>query len=103
MLRKTAGLLVLLAGMNASAQTTPDLSGVWSASRATGPGAPAPATPLLLKPGYKEPYDARRALERAANARGEQLAEPGSLCKPYGMPTMIQVAVYPMEVIQTPK
>jgi len=31
------------------------------------------------------------------------LAAPGSLCSPYGMPTMMQVAVYPMELIQTPK
>ncbi len=101
-LRKTAALL-LLTGMYGAGQTAPDLSGVWSPSRANGPGAPAPATPLLLKPGYKEPYDARRAKEREASARGEQLAAPGSLCSPYGMPTMMQVAVYPTEVIQTPK
>lgn len=81
-------------------QTPPDISGVWSPAR--GPGG-APPSPLLLKPGFKEPYDARRAEERAASARGEQLAAPGSLCQPYGMPTMMQVAVYPMEVIQTPK
>lgn len=95
--------LVLVTGLTAAAQAPPDLAGIWSPSRASGPGAPAPPTPLLLKPGYKEPYDARRALERAANARGEQLAAPGSLCMPYGMPAMMQVAVYPMEVIQTPK
>jgi hypothetical protein len=55
-----------------------------------------------LKPGYKERYEARRAQEREANARGEQLAS-GSLCEPYGMPAMMQVATYPMEVIQTPR
>src|SRR5277367_6738696 len=93
----------IFAGVTAVAQAPPDLSGVWSPSRATGPGAPAPAGPILLKPGYKEPYEARRALEREATARGEQLAAPGSLCSPYGMPTMMQVAVYPMELIQTPK
>jgi hypothetical protein len=78
----------------------PDISGVWSPAR--GPGG-APPSPLLLKPGYKERYDARRAEEQTATKRGEQLAAPGSLCEPYGMPTMMQVAVYPMEVIQTPK
>jgi hypothetical protein len=57
---------------------------------------------LLLKPGYKERYDARRAQEREANARGEQLAAAG-LCEPYGMPGMMQVAAYPIEIIQTPK
>jgi hypothetical protein len=55
-----------------------------------------------LKPGYKEKYDARRAQEREANARGEQLVSAG-LCEPYGMPSMMQVATYPMEIIQTPK
>ena len=95
--------LALVMGVVALGQTPPDFSGVWSPSRATGPGAPAPPTPIVLKPGYKEPYDARRALEREATARGEQLAAPGSLCTPYGMPTMMQVAVYPMELLQTPK
>lgn len=87
----------------------PDLSGVWSpagggrgggAARGGARGAP-PATPQL-KPEYKEKYDAQRAKEREANAKGEQLAVAG-LCEPYGMPTMMQVAVYPMEIIQRPE
>ena len=60
------------------------------------------AAPLPLKPPYKERYETFRAREREAAARGEQLATRG-LCEPYGMPGMMQVAVYPMEVIQTPK
>jgi hypothetical protein len=100
---KTATLMMMLAALTVAGQTPTDLAGVWSPSRATGPNAPPAAGPLLLKPGYKEPYDARRALEREASARGEQLAAPGSLCTPYGMPTMMQVAVYPMELIQTPQ
>jgi hypothetical protein len=79
----------------------PDLSGVWSPAGGRGPGAPAPS-PLLLKSGFKERYDAQRAKERAASARGEQLASAG-LCEPYGMPGMMQVAVYPMEIIQRPE
>src|ERR1700722_13911251 len=79
----------------------PDLSGVWSPAGGRGPGAPAPS-PLLLKSGFKERYDAQRAKERAASARGEQLATAG-LCEPYGMPGMMQVAVYPMEIIQRPE
>ena len=93
--------LLIFAAIAAYAQT-PDISGVWSPARPRGAEAPPPPTPLLLKPGYKEPYDARRAREREASARGEQLAT-GNLCEPYGMPSMMQVAVYPMEVIQTPK
>jgi hypothetical protein len=104
-LRRNAPLagVILLVTVSAAAQSRPDLSGVWSPYRPPrGASAPPPPTPLLLKPGYKEKYDARRAKEREAAARGEQLAARG-LCEPYGMPGMMQVAVYPMEVIQTPR
>ncbi|MEP6963235.1 MAG: hypothetical protein ABI995_14235 [Acidobacteriota bacterium] len=97
-------LLLLAVGLRLAGQTpkAPDLSGVWSPSRASGPTAPPAPSPILLKPAFKPAYDARRAAEREATARGEQLAS-GGLCTPYGMPTMMQIAVYPMEVIQTPK
>ncbi len=111
---RSAVVLAMLAAMTAAAQSTaaqstaaqskgspPDISGIWSPARAAGPDAPPPPTPLMLKPAYKGPYDERRAAERAASARGEQLASKG-LCEPYGMPTMMQVAVYPTEIIQTP-
>ena len=49
------------------------------------------------------PYEARRAAEAAASARGEQLATSGSQCVPCGVPTMMSVAIYPMEIIQSPK
>jgi hypothetical protein len=94
-------LALLLLPAIAMAQT-PDLSGVWSPSRATGPTAPAKPTPIVVKAAYKAAYDARRAAEQAASARGEQLAAQG-LCAPYGMPTMMTVAVYPVEIIQTPQ
>jgi hypothetical protein len=85
----------------------PDLSGVWDPYRG-GPGgdakyAPPAPGPLLLKPGYAREYDARRAAEAEANKRGEQLANPSAQCVPYGMPTMMSVAIYPVEIIQTPK
>ena len=94
-----ATLLVITASV--WAQTPPDISGVWRPSIGLGRGAPA-ATPLPLKSPYKEKYEALRAREREANARGEQLSARSSLCEPYGMPTMMQVAVYPMEIIQAP-
>lgn len=90
-------LLLALAAPLALAQ--PDLSGAWAPAGGRGGGAPQP---MQLKPGYKERYDAQRAKERAANARGEQLATAG-LCEPYGMPSMMQVAVYPTEIIQRPE
>jgi len=58
---------------------------------------------MALKPEYAKNYEARRAAEAAANARGEPLATPSSGCVPYGVPSMMSVAVYPIEVIQTPK
>jgi len=101
-------LILLLAAFPALSQSSAkassplDLSGVWSpAGGGRGPGAPAPPQ-IVLKAGYKEKYDARRAEERQASARGEQLAAAG-LCEPYGMPGMMQVAIYPMEIIQRPE
>jgi hypothetical protein len=90
-----------------SPATPPDLTGVWGVFRG-GRGAdpklaPPPAGPLLLKPEYKKPYDERRALEAEANKRGEQLASSGAQCIPYGVPTMMSVAIYPVEFIQNPK
>ena len=85
----------------------PDLTGFWGPYQAGRGGdpkfAPPAASPLVLKPEYAKPYEARRAAEAAANQRGEQLANGSVQCVPYGMPTMMSVAVYPMEIIQTPK
>src|SRR6185295_15915819 len=90
-----------------SAKTPPDLSGVWGPYRG-GRGADPklaapPATPLALKPEYAKPYEARRAAEAEANSRGEPLPNASSSCIPYGVPSMMSVAVYPIEIIQTPK
>src|SRR5580698_6440028 len=90
-----------------SSANPPDLTGVWGVYRG-GRGAdqklaPPPAGPLVLKPEYAKPYEERRALEAEANKRGEQLATAGAQCIPYGVPTMMSVAIYPVEFIQTPK
>ena len=68
-------------------------------------GAPIPAAParrtLVLKPEHAKAYEARRA----ADAEGYGAANAPSaaiLCAPYGMPRMMSVATYPMEVLQTP-
>jgi hypothetical protein len=82
-----------------------DLSGVWSPYR-PGRGAdpalnPPPPSPIVLKPQYAKPYAARRAAEDEAIKRGEPLATAAVSCVPYGMPRMMAVALYPMELIQT--
>ncbi|HEY7339067.1 MAG TPA: hypothetical protein VH639_29530 [Bryobacteraceae bacterium] len=100
--------LALLASLPAAAQSNAkavDLAGIWGPYRG-GPGADpklaAPAaSPLVLKPEYAKPYETRRAAEAESNRRGEQLANGSAQCIPYGMPTMMQVALYPIEVIQT--
>lgn len=100
-------LLALCAAIAVQAQSKPDLAGVWGQYRggrgADAKLAPPAATPLLLKPEYAKPYEARRAAEAAANQRGEQLANASVQCVPYGVPNMMSVAVYPVEIIQTPK
>jgi hypothetical protein len=90
-----------------SKSTVPDFSGAWGPYRG-GRGAdpklaPPAAAPLALKPEFAKAYEARRAAEAQANSRGEPLATASSSCVPYGMPSMMSVAVYPIEIIQTPK
>jgi hypothetical protein len=112
-LRRHTGLaLALMLGMIpvaavAQSAKTPDFTGVWGTFQAGRGGdpklAPPAATPLVLKPEYAKPYEARRAQEAEANQRGEQLANASVACVPYGVPTMMSVAVYPVEMIQTPK
>ena len=98
-------LFVLLAS-HAQAQGPPDLSGVWAPYRA-GRGAdpklnPPPPTPIVLKPQYAKPYEARRAAEDDAIKRGEPLGTAAVQCVPYGFPRMMAVALYPAEIIQRP-
>ena len=98
--------LAFLAGA-AQAQTRPDLSGAWGPYRGGRGADPAlaavPAGTPVLKPAYAKAYADRRAAEAAATSRGEPVATNGTLCVPYGVPTMMSVASYPVEFIQTPK
>jgi hypothetical protein len=94
-------------GFTQSATNPPDITGVWGIYRA-GRGADPkfaapPPSPLAIKPEYAKAYEARRAIEADAAKRGEQLDTPGVRCVPYGFPGMMQVAVYPVEFIQTAK
>jgi len=96
---------VVLAAVTSLAQT-PDLTGVWAPYRG-GRGAdpklaPPPATPLVLKPQYAAPFDAKRKAETEAATKGEPIASGAVACVPYGMPRMMQVALYPIEILPTP-
>jgi hypothetical protein len=108
MLRCAALLPITLAMVRAQpASNPPDFTGVWGIYRA-GPGSdskfrpPAPG-PLVLKPEYDKPYQERRAKEAAAAQRGEQLDNTSARCIPYGVPSMMAIAIYPIEIIQNSK
>ena len=100
-------LLVLCAG-SASAQTGTaagdprNIAGAWEPMRG-GPGAPPPTppSPITLKAPYAAEWQARRAAQDEATKKGEPLATLGSQCVPYGMPTMMAVANYPVEILPT--
>jgi hypothetical protein len=100
--------VLALAGVMAEAQSPAarNISGAWvpmGGGRGADPKiAPPPATPIVLKPEYAKPYEARRTAEAEAVKRGEPVATPAILCLPYGMPRMMTVASYPIEILQTP-
>jgi hypothetical protein len=98
----------LAADIDAGAQSTgvPQLTGAWvpmGSGRGVDPTlAPPPAGPVVLKPEYAKAYEASRAAEAEATRRGEPPASAAVLCNPYGMPRMMTVASYPVEILQTP-
>jgi hypothetical protein len=96
--------LVLLS-VSAHAQAVPDIAGVWApyrGGRGADPAlAPPPATTLVLKPEYAVPFETRRKTEAEAAARGEPIASGAVACVPYGVPRMMSVALYPIEILPT--
>lgn len=99
--------VLAIAGALAEAQSPAgrNISGAWvpmGGGRGADPKiAPPPATPIVLKPEYAKAYEARRTAEAEAVKRGEPVATPAILCLPYGMPRMMTVASYPIEILQT--
>ena len=107
--RPTVATIILFALASAAlvraqsaAAAAPNISGAWEPMRG-GPGAPpvTPPSPIVLKAPYASEWQARRAAQDAATKKGEPLATLGSQCVPYGMPTMMAVANYPVEILQT--
>ncbi len=99
-------LVALVASVHAQSNAARNISGAWvpmGGGRGADPKiAPPPATPITLKPEYAKAYDARRAADAEATKRGQPTATPAGGCLPYGMPRMMTVASYPIEILQTP-
>jgi hypothetical protein len=98
---------VAATGIAAQSAVPPDFSGAWAPYRG-GRGADPklaapPATEILLKGDYKKSWDARRAAEAEATKNGAPLATPAVECVPYGFPRMMSVALYPIEILPSPK
>jgi len=89
----------------AQSQPHPGLTGVWApfgGGRGADPAvAPPPAGPVVLKPAYAKGYLAQRAADAEATKRGEPPASASVVCVPYGMPRMMAVASYPVEILET--
>jgi hypothetical protein len=110
MMKLVARVLVLGVAIAAAAfaqpASAPSLTGAWvpmGAGRGADPKlAPPPAGPIVLKPAFAKAYDTRRAADAEATRRGEPPASDAVLCRPYGMPRMMAVASYPVEILQTP-
>jgi hypothetical protein len=101
------GLLITLNVLtHAQSNAARNISGAWvpmGGGRGADPKlAPPPATPIVLKPEYQKAVDARRNADAEATKRGQPNATPAVSCLPYGMPRMMTVASYPIEILQTP-
>jgi hypothetical protein len=103
----TTGLVLLLETLSTGqSPAKPGFDGAWApftgGRGANAALAPPPAGPLVLKPEYAKRYDAQRAADAEATKRGEPPASAAVSCIPYGMPRMMSVASYPVEILQTP-
>ena len=102
----TALLVVGIVLEISQAQSTarPTLTGTWVplGGRGADPKVAAPpAGPIVLKPEYAKSYQEARAADAAAAKRGEPAASASMNCVPYGMPRMMSVASYPIEILET--
>jgi hypothetical protein len=89
---------------HAQSTARPTLTGTWVplGGRGADPKvAPPPAGPIVLKPEYAKAYQEARAADAAAAKRGEPVASAALNCVPYGMPRMMSVASYPIEILET--
>ncbi len=96
----------VLASVVAQAQSAapPDLTGSWERYRgpAGDPANPPPESQPPLKANLLAEWQARRAVEREANERGEPLASNVTHCIPDGVPSMMN-GPFPFEIVQHEK
>jgi hypothetical protein len=101
--------LALAAGLAAPAlaQDRAGITGFWgryfpAAGQPFDPKlAPPPAGDPPLKPEPLKAFQAQRAVEKAADEKGEPIAGNSVACLPDGMPQMM-FAIYPMQIAQGP-
>jgi hypothetical protein len=90
-------------GFAAGAQSAPPpaLTGSWERHRgpAGDPTNPPPEPPPPLKADLLAEWQARRAVEREANERGEPIATNVTHCIPDGVPSMMN-GPFPFEILQ---
>jgi hypothetical protein len=120
----TASSLATLAQAPAAvprgADGKPDLTGVWQGSSVrpgkwedannglgvggTGKDPSAPPSlgsqQVITEPAPYQPWAAARVLE-SYNKRG--IDDPAALCLPPGVPRLLMVSLFPIEIVQTPK
>jgi hypothetical protein len=100
--RALAALSASLVVGHALAQTPPDLTGAWDRYR--GPAGDATSAPPEARPPLKgalmKDWEARRAAEREADARGEPIAKGYVHCIPEGFPSMMS-GPFPFEIVQS--
>jgi hypothetical protein len=108
------------AGIPRGADGKPDLTGVWQGSSVrpgkwedannglgvggTGKDPTAPPSlgsqQVITEPAPYQPWAAARVLE-SFNKRG--IDDPAALCLPPGIPRLVLVSLFPIEIVQTPK
>jgi hypothetical protein len=102
--RAALALLLLACALSTHAQRAgpPDLTGTWERFRGApgDPTSPPPEAPPPLKASLLAEWQARRAAEREADARGEPLATNYTHCIPDGVPSMMS-GPFPFEIVQS--
>ena len=108
---KRVSIVAILLMATASRAATPDFSGTWE--RYPDPYAifndtpfaddpPAPGDGPQLKEPFASEYKSLMEKRKMSAREGKPLVDPSTQCIPEGMPT-IMGAIYPIEILQTPK
>jgi hypothetical protein len=96
-----AAAFVVSFAAGAQSAAPPDLTGSWERYRGPAGDAtnPPPESPPPLKANLLAEWEARRAAQREADARGEPQASNVTHCIPDGVPSMMN-GPFPFEIVQ---